>query len=136
MKGIILTSHGEMANGMLDTSKLFFGDQPQLATACIYSGQSPDEFINVLRDKINEVDTGDGVIVMCDILFGTPCNTLARLIGEGMTNFDVITGMNLPMLLQLLSVREAGDVDLADLVNQGSEGIKDFKAFIAAAQNN
>jgi mannose PTS system EIIA component len=133
MKGIVLASHGEMANGLLDTSKLFFGDQEQLTTACIYAGQDPGEYVDILRDKINEVDTGEGTIVLCDVLFGTPCNSLGRLIGEGMTNFEVITGMNLPILLQLLAIRENGDVDIADLVNQGVEGIKDFKAILNSA---
>lgn len=133
MKGIVLASHGEMANGLLDTSKLFFGDQEQLTTACIYSGQDPAEYVDILRKKIDEVDSGDGVVVLCDILFGTPCNSLGRLIGEGKTNFDVITGMNLPILLQLLAVRENEDVDIDNLISQGTEGIKDFKAILNSA---
>lgn len=127
MKGVVITSHGEMANGILDTSRLFFGEQTQLKAFCIHGGDNPDQFVEVLRNGIKEVDTGDGVIVLCDMLFGTPCNCLARLIGEGMDNFEVITGVNLAMVLQVLAIREAGDVDINDLVNQGVEGIKVLK---------
>ncbi|MBQ0036305.1 MAG: PTS mannose transporter subunit IIA, partial [Firmicutes bacterium] len=58
MKGIIITSHGEMANGILDTSKLFFGEQPQMKAFCLKATDNPDDFVEVLKKGIEEVDTG------------------------------------------------------------------------------
>ena len=134
MKGIVITSHGPMAQGILETSKLFFGEQPQIKACCLSAEDNPDDFVNVLKDAVKEVDTGDGVIVFCDMLFGSPCNCMARIIAEDMESdkVQVITGVNLAMILQILSVREANDVDDAELLKAGNDGIADLKAILKA----
>ena len=134
MKGIVITSHGPMAQGILETSKLFFGVQPQIKACCLSAEDNPDDFVNVLKDAVKEVDTGDGVIVFCDMLFGSPCNCMARIIAEDMESdkVQVITGVNLAMILQILSVREANDVDVAELLKAGNDGIADLKAILKA----
>lgn len=134
MKGIVITSHGPMAQGILDTSKLFFGEQPQLKACCLSAEDNPDEFVDVLKQAVNEVDTGDGVIVFCDMLFGSPCNCMARIIAEDMESdkIKVITGVNLAMILQILSVREANDPDMEELLKAGHDGIADLKAVLKA----
>ena len=134
MKGIVITSHGPMAQGILETSKLFFGEQPQIKACCLSTEDNPDDFVNVLKDAVKDVDTGDGVIVFCDMLFGSPCNCMARIIAEDMESdkVQVITGVNLAMILQILSVREASDVDVAELLKAGNDGIADLKAILKA----
>lgn len=132
MKGIVITSHGPMAQGILETSKLFFGDQPQLTARCLNADDNPDEFVGTLKEAIAEVDTGDGVFVFCDMLFGSPCNCMARVLGEDMESdkVQVITGVNLAMILQILAVREAGDPSIEELLQSGHDGIADLKAIL------
>ena len=134
MKGIVITSHGPMAQGILETSKLFFGEQTQMKACCLSADDNPDEFVDVLNEAIKEVDTGDGVVVFCDMLFGSPCNCMARVIGADLDNdkIDVVTGVNLAMILQILAVREVSDVPVQDLLNSGNEGIADLKAVLKA----
>ena len=134
MKGIVITSHGPMAQGILDTSKLFFGEQSQIKACCLSADDNPDVFVDVLKEAIGEVNTGDGVIVFCDMLFGSPCNCMARVIAEDMESdaIQVITGVNLAMILQILAVREAGDPDLEELLKSGHDGIADLKAILKA----
>ena len=134
MKGIVITSHGPMAQGILETSKLFFGEQAQMTARCLSAEDNPDEFVDVLKEAINEVDSGDGVIVFCDMLFGSPCNCMARIIAEDMESdkIQVITGVNLAMILQILAVREASDVDVEELLKSGNEGIADLKQVLKA----
>lgn len=134
MKGIVITSHGPMAQGILETSKLFFGEQPQIKACCLYADDNPDEFVDTLKDAVKEVDTGDGVIVFCDMLFGSPCNCMARIVAEDLENdkLQVITGVNLAMILQILSVREASDCDIEELLKSGTDGIADLKAILKA----
>ncbi len=134
MKGIVITSHGPMAQGILDTSKLFFGEQAQMVACCLNAEDNPDEFVDVLKKAVNDVDTGDGVIVFCDMLFGSPCNCMARIIGEDLDNdkIEVVTGVNLAMILQILAVRESSDVSIQDLLTSGNEGITDLKAVLKA----
>ncbi len=134
MKGIVITSHGPMAQGILETSKLFFGEQPQIKACCLSAEDNPDDFVNVLKDAVKEVDTGDGVIVFCDMLFGSPCNCMARIIAEDLESdkVQVVTGVNLAMILQILSVREAADVSIEELLKSGTDGIADLKAILKA----
>ncbi len=128
MKGIIITSHGPMAQGILETSKLFFGEQEQMKAFCLFAEDNPDSFVEVLKEGIKEVDTGDGVFVFCDMLFGSPCNCMARIIGEDVQSdkIQLLTGVNLAMILQMLAVRESGEVSVEDLVNAGKDGVVYF----------
>ena len=130
MQGIVLTSHGKMAEGLQQTTTLFFGEQPQLTNRCLMPDDNPDDFVGVLEEAIKEVDTGDGVIVFCDMLFGSPCNCMARIVGPDLDNekIQVICGMNLAMVLQMLATREAGHVNPEELVEAGHQGIADLKA--------
>ena len=128
MKGIIITSHGPMAQGILETSKLFFGEQEQMKAFCLSAEDNPDTFVEVLKEGIKEVDTGDGVFVFCDMLFGSPCNCMARIIGEDVQSdkIQLLTGVNLAMILQMLAVRESGEVSVEDLINAGKDGVVYF----------
>lgn len=132
MQGIIITSHGKMAEGILDTSKLFFGEQQQMKAFCLYANDNPDDFVNVLKEGIKEVDSGDGVIVFCDMLFGSPCNCMSRIVAEDLDNdkIQVVTGVNLAMILQVLALRESGKVEVDALLQEGHNGIADLKAVL------
>lgn len=134
MKGIVLTSHGPMAQGMLETSKLFFGEQAQLTARCLYADMNPEDFDEDLKQAMAEVDTGDGVIVICDMLFGSPCNCMTRIVAADMENdkVQVLAGLNLAMVLQALATRESGDPSVEELVNAGKDGVADVKAIIKA----
>ena len=134
MKGIVIASHGAMAQGILETSKLFFGEQEQMKAFCLQANDNPDDFVEVLRQGIKDVDTGDGVIVFCDMLFGSPCNCMMRIISEDLDNpkLDVICGVNLAMILQILAVRENGDCTVEELLDAGHQGIADLKATVKA----
>lgn len=134
MKGIIIASHGNMAQGILDTSKLFFGEQAQMKAFCLQANDNPEEFVDVLKEGIKEVDTGDGVIVFCDMLFGSPCNCMTKILAEDLDNpkLDVITGVNLAMILQILAVRENSDCSVKELIDAGNQGITDLKETIKA----
>ena len=134
MKGIVITSHGPMAQGILETSKLFFGDQPQLTARCLNADDNPDEFVGTLKEAIAEVDAGDGVFVFCDMLFGSPCNCMARVVAEDLESdkVKVVTGVNLAMILQILAIRESGDLSIEELLQSGHDGIADLKAILKA----
>lgn len=132
MQGIIITSHGEMAKGILETSKLFFGEQKQMQAYCLGPNDNPDSFVETLKAGIKEVDTGDGVIVFCDMLFGSPCNCMSRIIAEDLDNdkIQVVTGVNLAMILQVLALRESSKVETEALMQEGHNGIADLKAVL------
>lgn len=132
MKGIILSSHGKLAEGMMDTINLFSDHPQQIETVCLLPGDEIATFKNRLETAIQNVDTGDGAIIFCDLLFGTPCNTSALIYKtiEDKDNITIITGMNLPMILEYLGSRELGMDDKA-LIEIGKNGIVNFSERLA-----
>lgn len=135
MKGILLASHGRLAEGLLDTLQIFSGESQQIQALCLLPGEEITDFMDRLERAVQEVDTGDGVVIFCDLLFGSPCNCSARLLhaaaAEG--NISVITGMNLCMVLEYIGSRESGMTREA-LVNTGRQGIADFNKLLAERQ--
>ncbi len=136
MVGILLMSHGRMAEGMLDSSKLFFGDDiPQIKALCLMASDNPEEFDEKIRAAVEEIDDGQGGIAMCDLLGGTPCNRSALVLNDRM---QVITGMNFSILLELLgkrmSVNDISEIDIPELIQVGKDGIISLNEFFKAAQ--
>ncbi len=130
MKGILLVSHGQMAPGMKDSLSMFFGqDIPQLDTLSLTMSMGADEFGAALKEKIDALNTGDGVLVFADVLGGTPFNQAAMLLGD---DVDLITGMNLGMLMDYLGTREYEEFVAADLVEKGKAAIVDAKALFSS----
>ena len=132
MKGIILASHGRLAEGLLDTLTIFSGEPQQIRALCLLPGEEITDFMKMLEDAIQEVDTGDGVVIFCDLLFGSPCNCSARLLQDPVyaEKISVITGMNLCMVLEYIGSREAG-MKREALVNTAQQGIVDFNKMLA-----
>ena len=105
MKGILLISHGPLAEGMLKTAEIFFGENiPQMKAVVLNTQEDPEDFRGRLQEAVKEVDTGEGVLVFADLLGGTPCNQSAFVLNEQIT---VLTGMNLPMVMECLGLRMA-----------------------------
>jgi len=120
MKGILLISHGEMAKGMMNSISLFFGDLKQLDYLCLKKEDNPDQFHDLMKEKINQLNSGDGVIILADILGGTPCNQAAYLVNEDIV---VLTGMNLGMLIAIMSSRQGKTIDIDMVLDDGKTGI-------------
>ena len=105
MIGILLLSHGEMANGMRHSLNFLFGQAEGLRALCLYPEHSPEDFDKLLLEAVTEVDQGEGVLVLTDINGGTPANR-ALMLAASRPDVEVITGMNLPLLLVAVNIRE------------------------------
>jgi len=130
MLGIVLISHGGMADGMLNSASMFFGETglQNVATVSLLPSEGPEDFDVKLTDAINKVETGDGVVILCDLLMGTPCNRSIYKIQEiGGEKLQVITGMNLPILVELLGMCMGGitlaDLNVDNLISTAHDGI-------------
>lgn len=132
MKGIVLASHGHLAEGMLDTLKIFSDNAPQVEALCLLAGDDVTGFVDRLKAAVDKVDTGDGVVVFCDLLFGSPCNCSAKLLNDPQyaDRVTVITGMNLPMVMEYESSRAFGK-DLDELLEDGKSGIVNFNQMLS-----
>ena len=127
-----------MSEGMLDSCKLFFGDDIQQVKALtLMAGDNPEDFDEKIKAAIAELDDGSGVIGMVDLLGGTPCNRSALILND---RFQVITGMNFSVLLELLgrrmSVDDISELDMEDLVQTGKDGILSLNAYFKSMQDD
>lgn len=106
MIGCILTGHGTFANGLADALSMIAGDQDYfIPVPFIEAGAAsyPETLASTISDLLDQTD---GVLIFCDLLGGTPFNQ-AMMLSQNYNNVEVVTGTNLPMLLETLSLRLA-----------------------------
>ncbi|WP_392553285.1 PTS galactosamine/N-acetylgalactosamine transporter subunit IIA [Orbus wheelerorum] len=108
MLGIILTGHGSFATGLYDATVQIIGQQAQFMAVNFPDGLSVDELEKQLNSARQQCDQGEGVIFLTDILGGSPFRT-AALISFGYANIEVITGSNLPLVIEMLLMRDGLD---------------------------
>ena len=105
MIGLVLVTHGRLAVEFVGALEHIVGKQTALEAVCI----GPDDDMEARRADIaaavKRVDAGKGVILLTDMFGGTPSNLAISLMSEG--NIEVIAGINLPMLIRLVSVRKS-----------------------------
>lgn len=121
MKGILLLSHGPLAKGMYETTQWFMGENiDQYDYLCLEQTEQPEKFDLRIKEKLKDIDKGDGAILITDIKSGTPCNRCIPLASNDIT---VLCGMNLALVLELLGRRLSNDYNFDELVNISKEGI-------------
>jgi PTS system mannose-specific IIA component len=130
MIGVVLAAHGPLAVALLASTSMILGDLPQVATISLMPGDSLEGLVDRLQSAANEVNTGDGVLILLDMFGGTPANA-AALLTQQANDLRAVTGMNLPMLLEAFMERMSTD-RLESLVetafSAGHSGIVDILA--------
>jgi mannose PTS system EIIA component len=104
MIGLVLVTHGNLAQEFISALEHVVGPQPRVKAVCI----GPDDDMEKRREDIlrsvAEVDDGDGVVLLTDMFGGTPSNLAISIMDNA--KVEVIAGVNLPMLIKLASVRQ------------------------------
>ena len=104
MIGIVVVSHGKLARELVAATEHVVGEQPCFRSISI----EVEDDIEARRDQIRETakscDSGRGVIILTDMFGGTPSNLAMTIMSAG--NIEVLSGVNLPMLIKLAEVRE------------------------------
>ena len=104
MLGIVLVTHGRLAEEFRAAVEHIVGPQTQLATICI----APDDDMQLKRQEILDetarVDRGQGVVLLTDMFGGTPSNLALSVLDRA--KVEVVAGLNLPMLVKLVSLRD------------------------------
>jgi PTS system mannose-specific IIA component len=123
---ILIVSHGKLAAGMLDALRMLTGDQDQIAALGLCESEAPEELVEHVRAEINKMDDGDGVLIAVDLYGATPFHSSARMFLESEHKIEVVTGVNLPMLAEIMVNREGASLeDLAKQAYQaGLDGIQ------------
>lgn len=111
MIGLVLVTHGRLAEEFLHAVVHVVGPQDNFETVCIGAEDDMEQRRRDIVDAVARADTGKGVIVLTDMFGGTPSNLAISVMEEG--KIEVIAGVNLPMLIKLSSVRIGGDIKVA-----------------------
>ena len=108
--GLVIVTHGRLAEEFLSAMEHVVGPQPAVAAICI----GPDDDMERRRRDIlracQDVDSGQGVILLTDMFGGTPSNLAISVMEQ--TKAEVIAGLNLPMLIKLASLRGRESLDV------------------------
>lgn len=102
MVGVLIVSHGPLAEALITSVQSLVGRIERVRGISILPKDNPKEIRDQIRKKMREVDDGDGVLILTDILGGTP-TSISLLEKE---KVEVVTGVNVPMLLTLSSCRK------------------------------
>ena len=110
MIGVLVVTHGEFGNALLDTLKMILGEAPGIRSVALTAKDSPENLQLKMERALAEMDPrGEGVLILVDMLGGTPFNVGVRLAAE--RKVSVLTGVNLPMLVKAATEPGGGDLD-------------------------
>jgi PTS system mannose-specific IIA component len=104
MIGLVIVTHGRLAEEFISVMEHVVGPQKQIAPVCIGPEDDMETKRKEIIEKIKDVDSGKGVIVLTDMFGGTPSNLAISVTSE--KNVEALAGINLPMLIKLASVRQ------------------------------
>jgi len=122
MIGVLIVTHGEIGTALLESARQILAvEVPQVATLSVWRQDDPDDLVLRAREMMDQIDAGDGVLILTDIFGATPGNVVSKLLQDG--RVEGVSGVSLPMLLRVLTGRNGGaPVSLAVLVQRAMSG--------------
>ena len=103
MVGIVIVSHGKLADALILSAQNLVGPLERVEAVSVWPEDGEKRIETKIQEKGVEVDDGDGVVILTDILGGTPTNVSLPLLEKG--KVEIVTGVNMPMILTLSSYR-------------------------------
>ena len=128
--GIIIASHGKFAEGIHQSGSMIFGEQEKVQVVTFMPSEGPDDLYAHFNDAIAQFDADDEILVLADLWSGSPFNQASRVMGENPDRkMAIITGLNLPMLIQAYTERmmdaNAGvEQVVANIIKESKDGVK------------
>jgi len=132
MFGIVVGTHGIFAQELLKSCEMICGEQKNVRAVTLIPGEGPDDVVKKYEAAIAELDCDGGVLFLNDLFGGSPYNAACRLV-IGNENYGIVTGVNLPMLIEMCSAQMMDDgSDIKALmekaVEAGKNGTQTFHA--------
>jgi mannose PTS system EIIA component len=123
MIGVVVVTHGQLATELVNAAETIVGDMPAFAAVSIGWHEDTEDARLEIEAAVGRVDKGSGVLILTDMFGGTPSNLAMTFLVQG--KLEVITGVNLPMLIKLANQLEHGDLlSIArDIREQGRNAI-------------
>ncbi len=111
MIGMVLVTHGRLAEEFIAALEHVVGPQQRIAAVCIGPEDDMEQRRREILDSVAQVNDGKGVVLLTDMFGGTPSNLAISVLDKA--NVEVIAGINLPMLIKLARVRDSEDLQTA-----------------------
>ncbi|HZM62763.1 MAG TPA: PTS sugar transporter subunit IIA [Vicinamibacterales bacterium] len=108
MIGIVVVTHGQLATELVNAAETIVGELRRFAAVSIGWHEDTDDARAEIQQAVARVDNGSGVLILTDMFGGTPSNLAMTFLAEG--RVEVITGVNLPMLIKLANLSEQSDL--------------------------
>lgn len=109
MIGFVVVTHGKLADELVSTAEEIVGSMEGLVPVSITSSSSQEEARQMIAKAIRSVDKGNGVLILTDLFGGTPSNLSISFLED--KKVEVVTGVNLPMMMKLPNVCRDQDID-------------------------
>lgn len=127
MIALIISTHGNFSEELVKSSEMIFGSQSNVGVVTFKPGEGTENLVDKYNKLITELDCTDGILFMVDLFGGSPFNA-ASILALKNNNMEIVTGVNLPMLLEVFGSRDFSS--LSELVaiaqSAGKESIKQF----------
>jgi PTS system mannose-specific IIA component len=107
MIGVVVVTHGQLATELLNAAETIVGDLPQFAAVSIGWHEDTEDARAEIAQAIARVTQEDGVLILTDMFGGTPSNLAMTFLSD---RVEVITGVNLPMLIKLVDLGQRADL--------------------------
>ena len=126
---IVIATHGASAEQLLKSTEMVIGQQDNVAYIDFVPGENADTLVDKYTQKLSELETAKGLLFIVDFWGGSPFNAASRIVQDH-DNSDIVTGVNIPMLVEVFMARDDNPT-LAQLVatalETGQAGIKALK---------
>jgi mannose PTS system EIIA component len=109
MIGLVIVTHGRLADEFISAVEHIVGKQDLLLAICIGPDDKMEARRTDIESAIEKVDAGQGVIVLTDMFGGTPSNLAISLLEE--ERVEVVAGLNLPMLVKICRIRKESSLE-------------------------
>ncbi|GKT04250.1 PTS sugar transporter subunit IIB [Furfurilactobacillus sp. WILCCON 0119] len=127
MVGIILASHGGFAEGIYQSGEMIFGKQENVQTVTLLPSEGPDDVHAKFEKAVATFDDPDQVLILIDLWGGTPFNQASSLFEGHKDTWAMVTGMNLPMVIEAYGSRmtmDSAQEIATHIVETGKEGVR------------
>ena len=108
MIGVVVVTHGQLATELVNAAETIVGELPQFAAVSIGWHEDTEDARSEIEQAIARVENGAGVLILTDMFGGTPSNLAMTFLAQG--RVEVITGVNLPMLIKLVNLPKQSDL--------------------------
>lgn len=131
MISLIVGTHGSFSKELINSAELIYGKLENVSYITFLPGEGQSDLINKYNSIINKLDKNYGILFLVDLFGGSPFNT-ASILAMDNDNMDVVTGVNLPMLLEVYSNIDSSTLeDLVEIaINSAQKSVRSLKKSI------